>query len=49
MGSGDATIIYLTLANYRLAQCLSNWQVEQLLHSTDHYRVLFTVNNCPNF
>ena len=39
----------MTLANYRLAQRVSNWQVEQLLHSTDHYRVIFTVNNCPNF
>ena len=39
----------MTLANYRLSQCVSNWQVEQVLHSTDHYRVLFTVNNCPNF
>ena len=48
-GAGDATIIDLTLANYRLSQRVSNWQVEQLLHSTDHYCVLFTVNNCPNF
>ena len=46
-GSGDSTIMDLTLANYRLAQRVSNWQVEQLLHSTDHYCVLFTVNNCP--
>ena len=48
-GSGYSTIIDLTLANYRLSQCVSNWQVEQILHSTDHYRVLFTVNNCSNF
>ena len=48
-GSGFSTIIDLTLANYRLSQRVSNWQVEQVLHSTDHYHVLFTVNNCPNF
>ena len=48
-GAGNSTIIDLTLANYRLAQSVSNWQVEQLLHSTDHYRVNFTVNDCPNF
>ena len=48
-GSGNSTIIDLTLANYRLAQQVSNWQVEQLLHSTDHYRINFTVNDCPNF
>ena len=48
-GSGDSTLIDLTLANYHLAQRVSNWQVEQLIHSTDHYRVIFTVNNCPNF
>ena len=47
-GSGFSTIIDLTLANYCLSQCVSNWQVEQVLHSTDHYCVLFTVNNCPN-
>ena len=48
-GSGDSTIIDLTLANYHLAQRVSNWQVEQLLHSSDHYRINFTVNDCPNF
>ena len=48
-GSGYSTIIDLTLANYRLSQRISNWQVEQVLHSTDHYHILFTVNNCPNF
>ena len=41
--------LILTLANYRLAQHVSNWQVEQLLHSTDHFCVIFTVNDCPNF
>ena len=48
-GSGYFTIIDLTLAKYRLSQRVSNWQVEQVLHSSDHYRVLFTINNCPNF
>ena len=48
-GSGHSSIIYLTLANYRLSQCVSNWHVEQVLHSSDHYCVLFTVNNCYNF
>ena len=48
-GSGFSTIIDLTLANYRLSQCVSNWHVEQVLHSTDHFRIRFTVTNCPNF
>ena len=47
-GSGFSSIIDLTLANFRLSQRVSNCHVEQVLHSTDHYRVLFTVD-CPNF
>ena len=48
-GSGFSTIIDLTLANFRLSQRVSNWHVEKVLHSTDNFCVLFTVNNCPNF
>ena len=32
-----------------MASRVSNWKVEQLLHSTDHYRLNFTINDCPNF
>ena len=48
-GAGNTSIIDLTIANFRLASSVSNWQVEQQLHSTDHYRLTFTINNCPNY
>ena len=48
-GSGNTSIIDLTLTNFCMASCVSNWKVEQLLHSTDHYRLNFTINDCPNF
>ena len=48
-GSGFSTIIDLTLANYRLSQRVSNWHVEQVLHSTDHFRIRFNISNCSNF
>ena len=48
-GAGNTSIIDLTIANFRLASCISNWKVEQLLHSTDHYRLNYTINDCPNF
>ena len=48
-GAGNTSIIDLTVANFRLASHVSNWKVEQLLHSTDQYRLNYTINDCPNF
>ena len=48
-GAGNTSIIDLTIANYHLASQVSNWKVEQLLHSTDHYRLNYTIKYCPNF
>ena len=48
-GSDFSSIIDLTLANYRLSQRVSNWHVEQVLHSTDHFRICFNISNCSNF
>ena len=46
---GFTSIIDITIANYRLATSISNWRVEKNLHITDHFRITFTINNCPNF
>ncbi len=48
-GSGDTSIIDLTIANYRLSQRIRNWQVEKVLHSTDHFRIRYDISNCFNF
>ena len=46
---GFRSIINITIANYRLATSISNWKVENHLHISDHFRITFTINNCPNF
>ena len=43
-GSGDTSIIDLTIANYRLSQRIRNWQVEKVLHSTDHFRIRYDIS-----
>ncbi len=48
-GAGDTSIIDLTIANYRLSQRIRNWQVENVLHSTDHFRIRYEISNCFNF
>ena len=48
-GAGNSSIIDLTLANFRLSQRVRNWHVEQVLHSTDHFRIRFNISNCYNF
>ena len=48
-GSGDTSIIDLTIANYWLSQRIRNWQVEKVLHSTDHFRIRYDISNCFNF
>ena len=48
--SGNTSIIDLTIANYRLASSISNWKVEKHLHPpTDHYRLTYSIKDCPNF
>ena len=46
---GFTSIINITIANYRLATSISNWRVEKNLQISDHFRITFTINNCPNF
>ena len=48
-GSGDTSIIDLTIANYRLSQRIRNWHIEKVLHSTDHFRIRYDISNCFNF
>ena len=48
-GSGFSSIIDLTLTNFRLSQHVRNWHVEQVLHSTDHFRICFNISECFNF
>ena len=48
-GSGHTSIIDITVANYRLATSIFNWKVDNDLHITDHYRILFSISNSSNF
>ena len=48
-GPRDTSIIDLTIANFLLASRVCNWKVDQLLHSTNHFHVNFTINDYPNF
>ena len=48
-GAGDTSIIDLTIANYRLSQRIRKWQVEKVLHSTDHFRIRYDISDCFNF
>ena len=48
-GAGNTSIIDLTIANFRLSQCIRNWHVEKVLHSTDHFRIRYNISNCYNF
>ena len=38
-------IIDITFANYSLATSIYNWKVDNDLHISDHYRILFSINN----
>ena len=42
------SIIDITVANYSLATSIYNWKVDNDLHITDHYRILFFINNSTN-
>ena len=46
---GHKMIIDITIANYNLSTSISNWKVDNTLHCSDHYRITFSINNCPNF
>ena len=35
-------------ANYSLATSIYNWKVDNDLHISDHYRILFLINNSSN-
>ena len=48
-GAGNSSIIDLTITNFRLSQRVRNWHVEQVLHSTDHFRIRFNISDCYNF
>ena len=46
---GNTLIIDITIANYNLATSVCNWKVDNYLNISDHYRISFSINNCPNF
>ena len=48
-GPNGQSIIDITLANYSLANKISDWKVENNLEDSDHFRITFTINDCLNF
>ena len=48
-GAGCTSIIDITFANYNLATSIYDWKVDSDLHISDHYRILFSINNSSTF
>ena len=48
-GPMGKSIIDITISNYSLATKISNWKVENHLEDSDHFRIIFTINDCINF
>ena len=48
-GAGRTSIIDITFANYNLATSIYDWKVDSDLHISDHYRILFSINNSSTF
>ena len=48
-GAGRTSIIDITFANYSLATSIYDWKVDSDLHISDHYRILFSINNSSTF
>ena len=48
-GAGHTSIIDITFTNYSLATSIYNWKVDSDIHISDHYRILFSINNSSIF